>query len=76
MSDHEHTYGDDGMCTNCGAPHEAMVVAPPVVETPLIPPHIVEAMHVAEAPGVSAEDKDAAVEVLRAWDAAHVEPTE
>lgn len=75
MSDHEHTYGDDGMCTNCGAPHEAMVVAS-VIETPLIPPHIVEAMQVAEAPGVSAEDKEHAVEVLRAWDAAHAEPTE
>ena len=28
MSDHEHTYGDDGTCTNCGQPHEAMVTDP------------------------------------------------
>lgn len=30
MSDHEHTYNDAGLCTNCGQPHEAVVVPDPV----------------------------------------------
>ena len=48
-------------------------VAPVVEPEPesMVPPHITEAIQMADSPSVSPEDREHALEILRAWDDAH-----